>query len=165
MRTSAQAFATPIKLSAFLAVALVLMTAVATAAPIVPAGQTFLCTPTHVWDGDGPIWCQEGPRVRLAGIAARELDGSCNPGHPCPVSTGVAARDALVSLVGRPAGVSPHGHIQVSGPPMRCRSDGSAGGNRTAAWCVSPLGGDVNCTMIQEGWALRWDRYWRGHLC
>jgi endonuclease YncB( thermonuclease family) len=44
---------------------------------IVPAGQTFQCTPTRVWDGDGPIWCGEGPRIRLSGIAAREMDGSC----------------------------------------------------------------------------------------
>ena len=41
------------------------------AASIVAAGQTFTCTPTHVWDGDGPIWCAEGPHVRLSGIAAR----------------------------------------------------------------------------------------------
>ena len=38
--------------------------------PVIPSGQTFECTLTHVWDGDGPIWCEEGPRLRLAGIAA-----------------------------------------------------------------------------------------------
>ena len=43
---------------------------------IVPAGQTFDCTPVRIWDGDGPIWCDEGPRIRLSGIAAREIDGS-----------------------------------------------------------------------------------------
>jgi hypothetical protein len=51
-------------------IALALMSAV------VPAGIAFPCTPVAVWDGDGPIWCAEGPRLRLAGIAARELDGS-----------------------------------------------------------------------------------------
>ena len=25
------------------------------AAAVVAAGQSFTCTPTHVWDGDGPI--------------------------------------------------------------------------------------------------------------
>jgi endonuclease YncB( thermonuclease family) len=35
------------------------------------AGAAFTCTPVRVWDGDGPIWCAEGPKVRLAGIAAR----------------------------------------------------------------------------------------------
>lgn len=38
--------------------------------PLILAGETFACTPTHVWDGDGPIWCEEGPRLRLAGIAS-----------------------------------------------------------------------------------------------
>jgi endonuclease YncB( thermonuclease family) len=132
---------------------------------VVPSGESFNCTPTHVWDGDGPIWCAQGPRVRLAGIAARELDGTCSDGHPCPSTGPIEARDALVRLVGTPIGTSRHGHILVSGPTMRCVSDGSGGGNRTAAWCVSSKGGDINCAMVRGGWAARWDRYWRGHRC
>ena len=131
----------------------------------VPAGQTFVCTPTHVWDGDGPVWCEEGPRIRLAGIAARELDGTCSRGHPCADASAQAARDALVQLIGNPTGVGPHGHILIKGPAMTCRSDGAGGGDRTAAWCVSPRGGDINCAMVSGGWAARWDRYWRGHRC
>src|SRR3546814_11542766 len=65
--------------------------------PVVPAGQTFLCTPTRVWDGDGPVWCAEGPRIRLAGIAARESDGTCRSNQPCPDAPAQAARDALRS--------------------------------------------------------------------
>lgn len=133
--------------------------------PIVPRGKSFLCTPTHVWDGDGPIWCREGPRVRLAGVAAREMDETCSPNQPCPQASAKAARDALVALVGIPSGVSQQGHILVVGPTMRCRSDGSAGGKRTAAWCVSPKSGDINCAIVRGGWALRWDRYWNEHRC
>lgn len=133
--------------------------------PIIPSGEIFICTPTHVWDGDGPIWCEEGPRVRLAGIAARELDGTCSPGHPCPRTRGEDARDALAALLGDSIGVSRHGHILVVGPPLQCRSDGSAGGNRTAAWCSSPRNGNINCAMVNGGWALRWDRFWREHRC
>ncbi|MCZ8370932.1 MAG: thermonuclease family protein [Porphyrobacter sp.] len=135
------------------------------AVTVVPNGETFNCTPTHIWDGDGPIWCAEGPRIRLSGIAAREIDGSCRPGHPCSISSGPEARDALVRLLGDRTGVSRHGHILVRGPTMRCRSNGSGGGSRTAAWCVSPRSGDINCAMVAGGWALRWDRYWRGHRC
>ena len=47
---------------------------------IVAAGQTFTCTATHVWDGDGPMWCAEGPKIRLAGIAARDIDETCKRG-------------------------------------------------------------------------------------
>ena len=75
------------------------------AAAVVPAGEAFNCTPEAVWDGDGPVWCKEGPRIRLSGIAARELDGSCSDGHPCPDAGGITARDALVQLLGRPVGV------------------------------------------------------------
>jgi hypothetical protein len=134
--------------------------------PIIPSGQSFMCTPTHVYDGDGPIWCKEGPRVRLAGVAAREMDETCKRKHPCPEASGEDARDALAILVGNPTGeVGRHGHILVVGPTMRCYSDGSAGGNRTAAWCVSPKSGDINCAIIRGGWALRWNLYWKKHHC
>ena len=93
------------------------------AAPVIPAGQDFVCNPTHVWDGDGPIWCREGPRIRLAGIAARELDGTCKKGHPCPRANAIVARDGLAGLVGTPTGVGRHGHILIVGPAMRCHSD------------------------------------------
>lgn len=134
-------------------------------AMIVPAGQSFECTPVSVWDGDGPIWCAEGPRVRLAGIAAKEIGESCNANQPCPSATAIQSRDGLVGLIGTPIGVSSEGHILVKGPTMQCLSNGSAGGTRTAAWCISPKGGDLSCVMVRKGLALRWDRYWKGHKC
>lgn len=36
----------------------------AAAAIVVPSGVPFTCTPVRVWDGDGPVWCKEGPRGR-----------------------------------------------------------------------------------------------------
>jgi endonuclease YncB( thermonuclease family) len=135
------------------------------AALVIPAGETFACTPTHVWDGDGPIWCAEGPRIRLSGIAAREMDDTCRSNQPCPAASAQEARDTLVVLVGEPYGRGPNGHILVRGPTMRCLSVGSGGGDRTAAWCVSPRGGDLSCAMVASGKALRWDRYWAGHRC
>jgi endonuclease YncB( thermonuclease family) len=135
------------------------------AAAVIPAGLAFDCTPTRVWDGDGPVWCSEGPKIRLSGIAARETDGTCRTNQPCPKASADASRDALVALVGKAVGRSREGHILVRGPTMRCRSVGSGGGSRTAAWCVSPRGGDLSCAMVRGGWALRWERYWRDHLC
>lgn len=152
--------------SAFCAVFAMLLGSMAAAdVPIVPRGQDFTCTPTHVWDGDGPIWCREGPRLRLAGIAARELDGSCSAGHPCPIPSGIESRDALVNLLGTPTGISRYGHIIIDALPLQCRSDGPAGGARTASWCISPRFGDINCAMVAAGWALPWDKYWRNHRC
>lgn len=135
------------------------------AASIVASGQTFTCTPVRVWDGDGPVWCKEGPRVGISGIAAREMDGTCNANQPCPKSSAIAARDALVNLLGGPRGMVPTGHVVVSGGTMRCISTGSAGGSRTGAWCTLPSGADLSCAMVATGTVLKWDRYWGNHRC
>jgi endonuclease YncB( thermonuclease family) len=126
------------------------------ATAIVPAGQSFVCTATAVWDGDGPIWCAQGPKIRLHGIAAREMNGSCRPGHPCPKPSGVEARDHLVALLGGGKGATPHGHILVKAE-LNCRSYGSGKGKRTAANCSAPGIGDLSHAMIRSGYAARWD--------
>lgn len=131
----------------------------------VVAGAFFTCTPVAVYDGDGPIWCKEGPRIRLSGIAAREADGTCRPGHPCPSASGRKARNTLVSFLGGAKGYTKTGHVRVSAAPMRCRSVGSAGGKRTAAWCVTAGGLDLSCAMVASGTVLKWDRYWKDHRC
>lgn len=97
------------------------------------ASAAFICTPVAVWDGDGPIWCAEGPRIRLGSIAARELDGTCRAGHPCPRSSGVEARDALVALLGGAKGNLSTGHVKVSAPPMRCRASHQSYGRVVAS--------------------------------
>jgi endonuclease YncB( thermonuclease family) len=131
----------------------------------VSKGTSFTCTPTRVWDGDGPIWCAEGPRVRLAGIAAREMDGTCKPRHPCPRASAPAAKAALVALLGGARGQASEGHALVRGPKLICVSEGSAGGSRTAAWCRSLATGDLSCAMVRSGTAERWPRYWREGHC
>lgn len=135
------------------------------AAAVVAAGETFTCTPTAVWDGDGPIWCAEGPHVRISGIAAREMDGTCRDNQPCPSATALQARDALIDLFGGTRGTNSTGHVRVTGPTMFCHSEGSAGGSRTAAWCTLASGQDLSCAMVATGTVLKWDRYWRGHRC
>lgn len=132
---------------------------------VVARGAAFTCTPVAVWDGDGPVWCAEGPRIRLSGIAARELDGSCKPGHPCPAASATAARDHLVGLLGGPRGRLASGHVVVRGPALRCRSMGSGKGTRTAALCAAPRVGDLSCAMVRSGYALRWRRYGGDRLC
>lgn len=134
-------------------------------AQVVAAGQAFKCTPAAVYDGDGPVWCAEGPKVRIAGVAAREMDGTCRSNQPCPPVGAVDARDRLVRIFGGPRGTLPTGHILVRSATMVCRSDGSARGSRTAAWCTSPVFGDLSCAAVRAGGAVRWARYWRGHVC
>lgn len=135
-------------------------------AAIITAGATFTCTPISVWDGDGPIACAEGPKIRLAGIAAREMDGSCRPHHPCPTATGAAARDALVRILGVARGTTADGHILITGPRLRCRSFGNAKGDRTAARCTAtPRSRDISCAMLRTGTVRIWRRFWTGPAC
>lgn len=141
------------------------MMMLALAAEIVAAGATFTCTPVAVFDGDGPVWCAEGPKVRIAGVAAREIDGTCKPNQPCPPVDAIDARDRLVRLFGGPKGQLGTGHVSVRAAPMTCISEGSAGGSRTAAWCRSPAFGDLSCAVVRAGGAIRWPRYWREHRC
>ena len=148
-----------------LAAATAAATPMSAQANIVPVGQVFRCTPTAVWDGDGPIWCAEGPKIRLAGMAAREIDGSCRPRQPCPSRSGVDARNALVRLLGSARGYLPEGHVRVTGLALSCVSTGAAKGDRTGAWCRRPDGSDLSCLMIATGTALRWERYDPDNRC
>ncbi|MFD0849697.1 thermonuclease family protein [Sphingosinicella xenopeptidilytica] len=131
---------------------------------VVPEAEIFACTPVQVWDADGPIWCAEGPRIRLHGIAAREMDGTCRHGHPCPDMPPIAARDVLIKLL-QPAasGATSTGHLRlVEASPIACRSHGGAGGNRTAARCSLPDKSDLGCRLIALGAAREWTRFSKG---
>jgi hypothetical protein len=70
-----------------------------------------------------------------------------------------------VTLLGGRKGTTSDGHIIVGSATMTCRSDGSAGGSRTAAWCRSPAVGDLSCAVVRTGGAVRWARFWRNHAC
>ena len=108
-----------------------------------PAGR-FSCQVIRVHDGDGPIWCAEGAKIRLTAIAARELDETCRPGHPCPAASGASARKAL--------------HRLAMGEALSCEATGTSYG-RVTAWCWRGDGVELNCAMVTSGHALRWARY------
>jgi endonuclease YncB( thermonuclease family) len=134
-------------------------------APVVPAGVRFACSPVAVWDGDGPVLCREGPNLRLAGIAAREIDGSCRPGQPCPAASGSQARDALVALLGGVRGRWRDGHVVVAAQTLRCISAGQGKGDRTAAWCLMANARNLSCAMLATQTVLRWPRYDPENIC
>lgn len=111
-------------------------------------GTLFKCTVTSVYDGDGPIHCREGASIRLNAVAAREMDGSCRPGQPCPSASALDAKRELQSIV--------LGHV------LRCEQTGTSY-NRVTAICWTESGLEVNCAMVRSGKALLWDRYNRQH--
>lgn len=120
------------------------------------AAAVLICTPIAVWDGDGPIWCDEGPKIRLAGIAAREIDGTCRPHHPCPDASGIEARDALVRLLGGTKGSWKSGHIVVSAQSMRCQQVGRSY-DRIVANCQLADGRDLSTAMLMTETVMRWE--------
>lgn len=114
-----------------------------------PAQDRFTCTVTRVHDGDGPIHCAELDmagkpiKVRLEGVAVREIDESCRPTQPCPAASGASAKAHLEKL--------------ALSKVLQCRKSGTSYG-RTVASCTAS-GLDLGCAMIRSGTALRWPRY------
>ncbi len=107
-----------------------------------PAG-VFRCRVSYVNDGD-TLRCADGTRVRLHAVAARESDGTCSPGHPCPQASAGAATAQLRSL--------------VSGQTITCQKTGVSY-ERVTAICHNELGVEVNCAMVESGAALVWPRF------
>ena len=103
----------------------------------------FLCKVASVTDGD-TLRCDDGTRVRLHAVAARERDESCSPGHPCPAASGAAATAMLRRL--------------ARGQGLQCVPTGTSY-NRVTAICSNEAGVEVNCAMVQSGTAVVWPRY------
>ncbi|HZF93922.1 MAG TPA: thermonuclease family protein [Allosphingosinicella sp.] len=119
------------------------------------AARSFDCTVTAVSDGD-TFRCRETEadgrpiRVRLSGVAARERDGSCSPGHPCPEASAEAATRELAAL--------------ADGRRLDCRQVGDTYGRR-AAFCSREDGVDLSCAMVESGTTVVWQRHWGNHRC
>jgi endonuclease YncB( thermonuclease family) len=135
----------------FLAFSSMIKPAQLEARPHLPSASpgAFSCRVAYVHDGD-TFRCTDGTRIRIAGIDAREVDGSCAPGHPCAGAPAEAATAVLRHL--------------VEGQTLRCRASGTSY-NRVAAWCYRSDGVDVSCAMMASRTVARWDRFWRGHRC
>ncbi len=116
---------------------------------------SFTCSVGSVTDGD-TFRCREQDsagrsiRVRLSGVAARESDGSCSPGHPCPSSSAEVATAELQRL--------------TAAETLTCRPVGKTYG-RVAAFCTTSAGTDLSCAMVDSGTVLKWPKYWGLHRC
>ncbi len=115
------------------------------------SGPTFTCTVTRVHDGDGPLWCAEGPKVRIAGIQAPDFESAqpCRAGRAGYVCSDTRARASQRT---------------VSALVLRRRLTCQAlepSYNRVVARCRLPDGRDLSCAVLAAGAATRWDRYLR----
>ncbi|MEN2747117.1 hypothetical protein [Sphingomonas sp. T9W2] len=111
----------------------------------------FTCTVVRVHDGDGPLWCREGPKVRIAGVQSPDFASAApcrarRPGYTCSDVKARASRRIVERLTLRKV--------------MRCQPvDRSY--SRVVARCTLPDGRSLSCATIAAGAAVRWDRYWR----
>jgi endonuclease YncB( thermonuclease family) len=112
-------------------------------APIAAATDRFSCKVAYVNDGD-TLRCADGVRVRLHAVAAREMDETCSPGHPCPAASATSAKAQLARLVG--------------GEAITCPRTGKSY-NRITAICWTPAQVEVNCAMIRSGTTVVWERF------
>lgn len=64
--------------------------AVAAEPAAIPDRATVACAVAYINDGD-TLRCRDGTRIRLHAVAAREADGTCSTGHPCPAATAASA--------------------------------------------------------------------------
>jgi endonuclease YncB( thermonuclease family) len=108
-----------------------------------PSRGSLSCAVAYINDGD-TLRCRDGTRIRLHAVAAREHDGSCSPGHPCPSASAAAATAELRRL--------------ASGLTITCHPTGRSY-NRVTAICWTPSGEEINCSMIRSGAAALWDRF------
>lgn len=119
------------------------------------AAAFFICTVAWISDGD-TLTCREREpsgaeiRVRLSGINARERDGTCGRGHPCPAASAEASMAALERAAAE----------QV----LRCRQVGVTY-HRRAAFCRRGDGLDLSCVMMVSGTVARWASFWGRHRC
>jgi hypothetical protein len=135
------------------------------AAATIHAGPPVLLHAQPVYDGDGPIGGRKARGYALQESWRGKWTAHAAPISPAPGISPDRYRDQLVKLVGVPTGRHSEDDILVRGRTMRCRSEGAAGGSRTAACCVSPRGRDLSCAKVRAGWTLRWRDYWAGHQC
>ena len=114
----------------------------------------FTCDVVRIHDGDGPLWCRSGEKVRVAGIQAPDFQSA----EPCrrPV-----ARRAAYTCDDRAAARSQRiVSSLVMSKRLTCQPMGKSY-SRIVARCTLPDGRSLSCAAIAAGAAVRWERFWR----
>lgn len=115
------------------------------------AAASFSCRVVRVHDGDGPIWCANGMKVRTAGVQAPDFESAT----PCRTRKTNYVCDDLEAEASRVIV-----ERLVLGRTMTCLPvDRSY--KRIVARCTLPNGSSLTCATIEAGAARKWDKYWR----
>ena len=113
--------------------------------------QTFSCTVNRVHDGDGPLWCAEGPKVRIAGIQAPDFESAepCRQRRARYVCSDARARASQRTV-----------SALVLHRRLTCQAL-EPSYSRIVARCRLLDGRDLSCAVLAAGAATRWERYWQ----
>lgn len=111
----------------------------------------FTCAVIGLHDGDGPIYCTNGVKVRIAGVQAPDYERAepCRrhkPGYVCDDVLAERSKRITAQL--------------VLGRTLSCQPVDRSH-KRIVARCAFEDGRDLSCVTIAAGSAVRWDRYWR----
>lgn len=114
----------------------------------------FTCEVIKVHDGDGPLWCADGRKVRIAGIQAPDFtsatpcrDHRRNAGnYACNDQAAERSRRVVERLTLRKR--------------LTCQPVDKSY-SRVVARCTLPDGRSLFCATIAAGAAVRWSSYWR----
>lgn len=120
---------------------LVFLCATLFSTPVVAPAATLSGTATVSDDDTVTV---SGARIRLHGIDAPEIDQVCLSGTGKTYACGIAARDALIQLIGR--------------KPLTCTGSEIDVYERRLMTCFVD-GVDINAVMVSRGWALAFGRY------
>ncbi len=115
---------------------------------------SFNCDVIKVHDGDGPLWCRSGEKIRVAGIQAPDFENA----EPCRRPDGRRANYTCDDRAAERAQRIMSG--LTMGKRLSCQPTGKSY-SRIVARCTLPDGRSLSCAAIAGGAAVRWDRYWR----
>ncbi|ODP39291.1 thermonuclease family protein [Sphingomonas turrisvirgatae] len=121
------------------------------AAAQVTTGQSFTCTVIRVHDGDGPLHCREGMKIRIAGVQAVDFESASpcrerKPGYVCDDRRAQAAQRITAGL--------------TLNKRLTCTSVGRSY-DRVVARCWLSDNRSLSCAVIARGAATRWESFWR----
>ena len=118
---------------------------------LIALAASFACHVVKVHDGDGPIWCANGIKVRVAGVQAPDYEDTTpcrehRAEYTCSDAEADRSRDITVSI--------------VLHKTMTCQPVGKSY-KRVVARCTLEDGRSLSCALIAHGAAVKWDRWWR----
>jgi len=122
----------------------------------------FICAALAIHDVDGPIRCHNGIEIRLAGIGATEMDGTCRPNQPCIPGDPREQRRVMAQVMGAEIereDAEDNGSVWFKQPVgLACEQVGKSY-RRVVAYCAAPYGRDLSCEAIRAGIAARWAKF------